>query len=443
MHPVDIANDSGNVIGRALIGVDALLRRVANSPWLVVFTLLLCAFVLRLGVRIFRGEGSFWGHGYVVYYNIATNLLQGDLLCLELNGLKCAHWPPVYPFFLAVAMLAGEGYLSIVILQSLVSMGTVLCVFLLGKELFGEGVGLLASLFATLYPYYVWHDTSLQETNLFAFLTLLAVWLLYLARRRDSKFVFGLVGVVFGLAVLTKATLLPFLVLLFPSMVIWGSDTFSIRLRRMTFVFVCFVLTVGPWLIRNHVAVGAPVFTTITGRQLWIANNPYTFTYYPGDRIDFDEIAAWEGLTPKERARVDALSQDEMGQQDWFMGKGVDFIVQNPRLTTQRAITKVLTGFSWRFSPAKDSFFQGIYFGSYFPILTLAAFGIWMDRKRWRDHLPIYLLFLGFAANTAVFHAHTSHRVYLDVYLIMFAAFALLAGLKKWSQTERQSARHD
>jgi len=35
------------------------------------------------------------------------------------------------------------------------------------------------------------------------------------------------------------------------------------------------------------------------------------------------------------------------------------------------------------------------------------------------------LLFLTFTAVTAVFWAHTSHRSYLDVYWIVFAAYVL------------------
>ena len=45
--------------------------------------------------------------------------------------------------------------------------------------------------------------------------------------------------------------------------------------------------------------------------------------------------------------------------------------------------------------------------------------------RRWREHVLIYFLFLTFTAVTAIFWAHTSHRSYLDVYLIIFAASLL------------------
>ncbi|MBC7899626.1 MAG: hypothetical protein H7070_06185, partial [Saprospiraceae bacterium] len=83
---------------------------------------------------------------------------------------------------------------------------------------------------------------------------------------------------------------------------------------------------------------------------------------------------------------------------------------------------KVATGFSWIFSPRDSSLKQAVYFLSYFPILILGILGAISTRKRWRELMPVYLLFLSFIAGTAIYWAHTSHRSFLDVYLILFAA---------------------
>ena len=50
---------------------------------------------------------------------------------------------------------------------------------------------------------------------------------------------------------------------------------------------------------------------------------------------------------------------------------------------------------------------------------------MWTSRRYWREHLIFYGLFISFAGVTALFHGHTSHRAYLDVYLIVFAAGAI------------------
>ena len=47
---------------------------------------------------------------------------------------------------------------------------------------------------------------------------------------------------------------------------------------------------------------------------------------------------------------------------------------------------------------------------------------LWHRRRQWREDAPIYAHLATFAAITAVLWAQTSHRSYLDVYLIVFAA---------------------
>ncbi len=52
---------------------------------------------------------------------------------------------------------------------------------------------------------------------------------------------------------------------------------------------------------------------------------------------------------------------------------------------------------------------------------------MWLRRGQWRDDSLIYLLFAQFLLVTAIYFGQTNHRVYLDVYLIVFAAGAIAA----------------
>jgi hypothetical protein len=54
--------------------------------------------------------------------------------------------------------------------------------------------------------------------------------------------------------------------------------------------------------------------------------------------------------------------------------------------------------------------------------MCLGLWGMWSQRQRWREHRIIYAGFVSLAAVTFVFFGHTSHRAYLDVYWIVFAA---------------------
>ena len=76
-------------------------------------------------------------------------------------------------------------------------------------------------------------------------------------------------------------------------------------------------------------------------------------------------------------------------------------------------------------SPRRGLAANVIYALSYGPVMLLGLWGMARRRAAWREDLPIYLLFATFMMITALFWAHTSHRVYLDVYWIVFAAGAL------------------
>ena len=57
--------------------------------------------------------------------------------------------------------------------------------------------------------------------------------------------------------------------------------------------------------------------------------------------------------------------------------------------------------------------------------MVFGIWGMWASRQHWREHLIYYALFISFAGVTALFYGHTSHRAYLDIYLIVFAAGTL------------------
>src|SRR5690348_15938811 len=161
------------------------------------------AFGSRLAVRVAFGEDDFWANSYSDYYDLAQNVLAGKGLCFETT---CAWWPPLYPLFLALTAVFGKHYLLIVILQALIGTGTVWLAFLIGKEIFGIRAGLIASLITAFYPYYVMHDTALQETGMITLFVALSVWLMLRASRLNRGRDWFLAGTALGAIALTRAS---------------------------------------------------------------------------------------------------------------------------------------------------------------------------------------------------------------------------------------------
>jgi 4-amino-4-deoxy-L-arabinose transferase-like glycosyltransferase len=379
------------------------------------------AFGTRLMVRLYFGEEYFWRNSYSLFYQIAERLATGHGLSYEWMGTKYAHRPPVYPALLAATTIFGKSYIAIVVLQSLIGAGTVLCAYFIGKELFNKTVGRLAAIGVAFYPYFVMHDTALQETGVFTFLTALSVMLLL--KSRQSIAIAVAAGVALGLAILTRATLIGFVPFALLWILLLSDRVRVLAVKRTAAVGLALMLVITPWLVRNYLQIGTPTISTLSGLTLWAGNNPHTFSNYPNQSIDRSVNTAWSGLTPGEDAYI--RSSDEVRQNGWFVNKALDYIKQHPQETVNRAFRKVGAAFSWTLNPERDSFTQVVYFFSYVPVLFLGIAGVWLAKKRWREHMLIYGLFTSFILVTAIFFGHTSHRVFLDVYLIILAAGAV------------------
>ena len=384
-----------------------------------LISLLALGVLVRIAIRVAFGEAYFWTHSYGTYYQMAENVTAGKGFCL---ATTCAWWPPLYPAFLALTTFAGKHYLLIVIPQALLGAGTALCACLIGRRLFHPAAGILACAIVALYPYYVMHDTALQETGMVTFWTALFVLLLLRAASIDRPRDWLLAGLVAGLIALTRASTSPTVGVALLWTLVWGSHgSFPRRLRSDALLLLAFLAIVAPWLVRTWRVTGAPVLSSQTGRALWIGNNPLTFSAYPARSIDISESNAWGAVSPADRAEVGRLEDHEVARSDWFARRAFAYIRAYPLTVAGRAFRKIAAGFSWRLNPAQSTTAQIAYALSYVPIAVLGTIGMILARRN-AGVILILLLFLAFSAVTAVFWAHTSHRSYLDVYWIVLAA---------------------
>ena len=401
-----------------------------------MFAIFVLAVIVRVAWRLYKGDQDFWTNGSSLFYELATNLAAGRGIGLE--GGDRAVRVPGYALFLA--LLAGKNYLWIVIPQALLGAGTVMCAYWIGKELFGVQVATLAGILTALYPYYVFNDTSLHETSLYTFLTALSVFLLLRARRVAAVIQWTLAGLVLGAAVLTSEMLVPFAA----GALVWilfGEGSLHRKFDRLVAVAAPLCLLIGLWAARNYMTLGSPVMTSSFGRQLWDANNPKTFSHYPEDNFDRSSEDALMSLTPEERQDVDGIS-DEVLKSNWFEDKALDYMTAHPAETLLAAGRKIVAGVSWNLKPKQEPVVQISYLVSYGAISILGIAGMALTRRRWKELSLIYLLFVVFAAVTAVLWAQTRQRSYLDVYWIIFAAYVLhrLFGGRSKALPGRQAA---
>src|SRR3954468_9211641 len=127
-----------------------------------IILICIAAFVLRLAYRLITGSDFFWSNRYHFFSTVAQNLVAGHGLGLEQMSAPTVRVPPAYPLLLVPLVLHHGNYLYLVLPQAIISTGTVLCAYLIGRELFGERTGLIGAGLTAVYPYYMVHDTALQ-----------------------------------------------------------------------------------------------------------------------------------------------------------------------------------------------------------------------------------------------------------------------------------------
>jgi hypothetical protein len=387
-----------------------------------VYWLTILAFALRVATRLYSGAAEFWAYGYSFFFDMAQNIAAGRGMRMG-NGPLTTFRPPVYPIFLAGITLGHEAFYPIVIAQSLIGAGTVLCAALLARQIFGGSLGTrtatIAAAITAVYPWYVVHDTALEETSLFTLLTLLASILVLRAARTRSLWFGALGGSVLGLDVLTRAAIVPFAVLV-PLWLIWQKRTKSALICALLMA-----LTVSPWLWRSYRLTGSIMLDGDSGQAFWSANNDWFFNVYPQGDHDTSMYTAMEALSQRDQLELRQIGGNEAAQSHWFYEKAFAYIRSHPWLTFTNGLRKVGAGFSWLPSPRRSVGWELVNALSYGPVMLLGVWGMWMHRLHWREDSLIYAQFAVFVLVTAAYWAHTRHRIYLDVYWIVFAAGVL------------------
>jgi 4-amino-4-deoxy-L-arabinose transferase-like glycosyltransferase len=395
--------------------------------------IILLAFAARVAVRLHSGGADFWQNGYTFFFQLAQNIATGNGISIG-GDLPTAFRVPLYPMFLAAVTLGHQAFVPVLLAQSLIGAGTVLCAALIARELFGNAAAIIAAILAAIYPYYVVHDTALQETGLYTFLSALSVVILMRVRRNASAAMAVCAGLTLGAAVLTRANLALFAVLAPLWLIVRTGANVAPWHRRFWACILCtgaLALTVSLWLERSYRLIGSPTLTTENGISLWAGNNAHTFSHYPNGSIDRSVGLAFKALSPTDRAEIEALEPNEVAVDQWFLRKGLDYMREDPWRTISNGVRKISAAFCVLPSPRRNLWPSMAYFLSYGPVMTIGLWGMWTGRRNWREHLIFYMLFGTFVAVAAIYFGHTSHRAYLDVYWIVFAAGVLAASLSK------------
>jgi 4-amino-4-deoxy-L-arabinose transferase-like glycosyltransferase len=201
--------------GRGLASAQPLVRRLARllaAPE-VLIGVAACAAYLPIAARTL-----ILGPDAVEYLDVGRRLAAGDGFML---GIKAFHFggtdvlhhglaerPPLFPILIAGLFRLGFGPLSVQVVNAVLTGLSVTLVAVIGRQLFGREVGLLAALLTALSPLVlermIWPMTEALAISL----SLLGTWLVMRVVERPSATSYGLAGLALGLAYLARPTVL-------------------------------------------------------------------------------------------------------------------------------------------------------------------------------------------------------------------------------------------
>jgi 4-amino-4-deoxy-L-arabinose transferase-like glycosyltransferase len=226
--------------------------------------------------------------------------------------------PPLYPYFLAVPLSLTGSLEAARWLQVFVSVLLVPAVGRVGAQAFGDRAGLLAAGVAAFYPELVWFAGHFWVENVFLVLVCWGFERLLASDLRARTGAALAAGVLWGLAILARETLLYF-VPLAALWLLWRRRAEG-GARRAAALVLGSVLVVAPWTWRNWLSFGAfiPV-STAGGLNLFQGNAPLS------RQEVYDEYYAVPGrLEQYHHAVRRGLESIRERQPAWFFEKLVE-----------------------------------------------------------------------------------------------------------------------
>ena len=357
----------------------------------------------------------------------------------------------LYPAFLSLVYKTFSGSVTAArIVQAILGGFTVIAVFFLGRKLIDLRTGILAALVTAIYGPLIFFDTEILSTGLAALLAPVMVLAALYAKGEVNPLKYLIIGICAGLAIVTRATFLPFVACTFILL------AFALRAKWLPWksiavreaLVVTGILTVFlPIAILSNMKTGHSSPLPRSGSiNFYIGNNPdtdRTMSIRPG--------AEWQRLLNKP---VREGYKTEKDYRQYFTDRVTEYAASQPvsffaglarkslRFLSSRELPRTydlytVAGFSRILSITTWKIWKfGFPFGL---LLPLAVYGLYMYRRKFP---PSYWFFIAFypAAVILVFSA-SRLRIPLIPVLAVPAAAGVFAysGLLK-SKRYRQGA---
>jgi 4-amino-4-deoxy-L-arabinose transferase-like glycosyltransferase len=323
---------------------------------------------LVLGALLLRV--LFWHTEWVlnpdgIYYSwLGRNLLSGDLD----QGLS-TYWPPFYPLLIGICWrlfgdLESAGRIISVFAGSLLVIPT----YLLAREFCGKRIAMVSGVLVSFYPLLLDYSTRARSETVYSLILMTLIWLLWRTVKDPSPGRFIGVGLLVGLAYLTKPEGIFYLIIVLVGLFGLRNASGNFHLRQR--VAAAIVVIVAASVVSLPYVV---YLKQVTGS--WTISQKHLLAFPTSSR---------HALLDDDGTLMDSL----------YAGSSV----RVPRVSTSRLTVDNFSNMIYAMKGRLVNFYRHVFPGLFPPLLiglaVLGLFHIPWNAQRWEQELYI-TLFLG------------------------------------------------
>jgi 4-amino-4-deoxy-L-arabinose transferase-like glycosyltransferase len=396
------------------------------------------AFVAAEGQEATHLGDAFW------YHDMALQIADGDGYIRPVDfkfdpprRIPTAEHPPLFPLVLAVPAVLGLRTLAqFEIWTSLIGVGGVVLIGLLGRRVGGNRVGLVAAGIAACYPMLFQSAALAFSESLYVVLAAAVLLVAYQVYDRPTIGRWILLGVLIGLAALTRGEGGALLVLVAWPLAWWCASDWRGRLVPAATVTVATLVVIAPWMIRNFsefnrfVPISTNAATAIAGANC--------DTTYSGKWI-----GAWHLACIREAYgsfKDTSLADPHYDEADHFAPAqqyGLDYMADHASEVPKVVVARVLRSFDlWDPFGSQIDYddgdagvrpWQQIGYVMFWVMIPFGVYGVVLLRRRKRPSWPLIAPIVVVVVASAALHGCTRFRAGAEPGIIVLASVGIVA----------------
>jgi 4-amino-4-deoxy-L-arabinose transferase-like glycosyltransferase len=417
----------------------SFFNRIKEHPLL---SIIFVSVLLRVLVAFYMGNEVVELPGIfdqVSYHNLALRVLGGHGFTfgemwwpITRAGEPTAHWSFPYTLYL-VGVYGIFGTYPVVarILQAvIVGILHPYITYRIGEKVFGRIVGLIAAAVVSIYIYYIYYGAALMTEPFYITSILFSLFFaMQLADNQDKKrdLKLGLaLGISLGLTIILRQLFLLFVPFLF--LWIWIA---RFRLNRKlpllstALSFSLILAFILPITFYNYQRFHRFVLVnTNSGYAFFWGNNPIYGTKF----IPILSTSEYQAMIPEEVRHLDEAALDSE-----LLGRGIQFVVQDPKRFVLLSLSRIPPYFMFWYSPESSTLSNISRIGSFGIFLPFMLYGLFLGIKKTSSFLNLVTSPQGLLILFALFYSGIHiliwtlirYRLPVDAVLIPFAGLAL------------------